>query len=95
MNLKKSLLLALIVGIAAITSWELYWRSQGYEPGLEDTKELWAVQRSRMDKAGDKDVVLLGDSRMLFDLKDESRSDRKFPLCSYHDHKPHNLIETM
>ena len=69
MNLKKSLLFALILGIAAITSWELYWRSEGYEPGLEDNKELWAVQRSRVDGATENDVVLLGDSRMLFDIQ--------------------------
>jgi hypothetical protein len=69
MNLKKSLLIALIVGIAAITSWELFWRSKGFEPGLEDTKELWAVQRSRVDKADNNDIVLLGDSRMLFDIQ--------------------------
>ena len=69
MNLKKSLLFALVLGIAAITSWELYWRSKGYEPGLEDTKELWAVQRSRVDDATENDVVLLGDSRILFDIQ--------------------------
>ena len=69
MHLKKSLLIALALGIAAITAWELYWRSKGYEPGLEDTKELWAVQRSRVDHATEKDIVLLGDSRILFDIQ--------------------------
>ena len=69
MNLKQSLLVAVILGIAALTSWELYWRSKGYEPGLEDTKELWAIQRSRMNYASPDAVVLLGDSRMLFDIQ--------------------------
>lgn len=69
MNLKKSLLIALILGLAAITSWELYWRSKGYAPGLEDNKELWAIQRSRVNHASDKDVVLIGDSRILFDIQ--------------------------
>ena len=69
MNLKKSLLIALALGLVAITVWELYWRSKGYEPGLEDNKELWAIQRSRVDHASDKDVVLIGDSRILFDIQ--------------------------
>lgn len=69
MNLKKSLLIAVILGIAGLTSWELYWRSKGYEPGLEDTKELWAIQRSRAKYAAEDDVILLGDSRMLFDIQ--------------------------
>ena len=69
MNLKRSLLIALLLGMAAITSWELYWRSRGFQPGLEDTKELWAVQRSKVENAGASDVVLLGDSRMLFDIQ--------------------------
>jgi hypothetical protein len=69
MNLKKSLLLAAILGIAALASWELYWRSKGYEPGLEDNLELWAVQRSSAQYAKKNDVILLGDSRMLFDIQ--------------------------
>lgn len=69
MNLKQSLLIAVILGIAALTAWELYWRSKGYEPGLEDTKELWAIQRSRAENANKEDVILLGDSRMLFDIQ--------------------------
>lgn len=69
MNLKKSLLLALVFGIAALGAWEFYWRAQGYEPGLEDNKALWAVQRSRANYATENDVILLGDSRMLFDIQ--------------------------
>jgi hypothetical protein len=69
MNLKKSLLIALVLGLVVITSWELYWRSKGYKPELEDNKELWAVQRSRVQKASEDDVILIGDSRMLYDLQ--------------------------
>ena len=69
MNLKKSLLLALVFGIAALGAWEFYWRGQGYGPGLEDNKALWAVQRSRANYATENDVILLGDSRMLFDIQ--------------------------
>ncbi len=69
MHLKKSLLIAIALGIAAITAWELYWRSKGYQPGLEETKDLWAVQREKVENSGKKDVLLLGDSRLLFDIQ--------------------------
>jgi len=35
MNLRKSLLLALLLFVVGLDSWELYWRSQGYIAGLE------------------------------------------------------------
>ncbi len=50
-------------------AWEAYWRSQGKTPDLDDDKNLWAVQRAKVDDASDKDVVLLGSSRVLFDIQ--------------------------
>ena len=47
--------------------WELYWRSLGYAPTLNDTKDLWASQRAIVDKEP-KRTVLIGASRMLFDF---------------------------
>lgn len=69
MNLKKSFTMAIIVFVIAITSWEFYWRSNGYIAGLEDDKELWAVQRSKVSQATNNDVVLFGSSRLLFDIQ--------------------------
>jgi len=69
MNLKKSFFVAAIFAIVALTCWEFYWRAQGYHPELEDNKALWAVQRGKVNYASSKDIVLLGDSRMLFDLQ--------------------------
>jgi hypothetical protein len=69
MNLKRSLIIAVIFSLVALGSWELYWRSQGYYPGLEDDKELWAIQRAKLEKATKNDVVLLGSSRVLFDFQ--------------------------
>jgi len=43
MNLKKSVTIAIILFIAAISSWELYWRSEEYMPNIEDDNALWAV----------------------------------------------------
>ena len=50
-------------------SWETYWRSQGNYPNLDDNKDLWAVQRAKVDKALKDDVVFIGSSRVLFDIQ--------------------------
>ena len=69
MNLKKSLIIALIISFFGITAWELYWRSEGYHPNLNDEKELWSMQRAKVEKASNKDVVILGSSRAYFDIQ--------------------------
>lgn len=56
------LLLACSVGV-----WEWRMRAIGLEAGdIDDGPSAWAEQRRRVD-AGDAEVVLVGDSRMLFD----------------------------
>jgi len=69
MNLKKSVIIAIILFIAAISSWELYWRSEGYMPNIEDDNALWAVQRAKVNEATSNEVVLFGSSRVLFDFQ--------------------------
>lgn len=69
MNPKQSLFIAIALSIIAVTSWELYWRSQGKTPDLDDNKDLWAVQRAKVDKLTNDDVVLTGSSRVLFDIQ--------------------------
>lgn len=69
MNLKQSLLIAVTLSVISIVAWEIYWRNQGKIPDLDDDKNLWAVQRARVDDASEKDVLLLGSSRVLFDIQ--------------------------
>jgi hypothetical protein len=69
MNLKKSLLIALIISVIGITAWELYWRSQDYIPTIDDNKAFWAVQRDRVQNLSPDNVVLIGSSRTLFDIQ--------------------------
>lgn len=69
MSLKKSFLIALTISIIGLTSWELYWRSKGYSPNLDDNKDIWAVQRAKVDKSSSNDVLLIGSSRVLFDIQ--------------------------
>lgn len=69
MHLKQSLIVAVVLSVLSITAWELYWRSQGYFPDLDDDKYLWAHTRAKVDKATNQDVVLIGSSRVLFDIQ--------------------------
>ena len=48
--------------------WEILARKRGFVPRLDDTPDLWARARERLDDAPPDQIVLLGSSRMLFDL---------------------------
>jgi hypothetical protein len=69
MDLKKSLFVTIVLSIITIGAWELYWRSQGYYPNLNDDKTLWAKERAKVENATKKDIILIGSSRTYFDLQ--------------------------
>ena len=69
MKLKLTFTIALTLSILSLTAWESYWRSQGYYPTLDDNKDLWAVQRAKVEKASNRDILLMGSSRVLFDIQ--------------------------
>ncbi len=69
MNLKQTLIIAVTLSVVSIVAWEVYWRSQGKIPDLDDDKNLWAVQRAKVENGSSEDVVLLGSSRVLFDIQ--------------------------
>ena len=69
MNLKKSIIIALVLSVLGIFAWEMYWRSQGYYPTLNDDKALWSMHRANVEKATRGDVVILGSSRAYFDIQ--------------------------
>ncbi len=48
----------------ATAAWEIYCRSLGYGPSLNDTGDLWAEARRRVEP---ESLVIVGDSRALFD----------------------------
>jgi hypothetical protein len=50
--------------LVVTTAWELYVRSLGYEPTLNDTSDLWAEVRRNVQP---ESIVLVGDSRIWFD----------------------------
>jgi hypothetical protein len=57
-------LLALLLG-----AWEWYWRDFGVRPAISNTYGLWAIQRRRIDAGEGNATVLLGASRMYFDVQ--------------------------
>ena len=69
MNLKKSLIIALVISGIGIMAWESYWRSQDYAPTIDDNKALWSVQRDRVANLTSEHVILMGSSRTLFDIQ--------------------------
>ena len=69
MNLKKSIITAAILCVIAVGAWELYIRSQGFTPTLDDNEALWAVQRAKLENASKNETVFLGSSRVLFDIQ--------------------------
>ena len=57
-------LVALLVG-----GWEWYWRDYGVRPSISNTLGLWAIQRRRIDAGEGDATVLLGGSRVYFDIQ--------------------------
>ena len=57
-----SVIMMLAVATAA---WEIYCRSLGYGPTLNDSEDLWAKVRRQVEP---ESVVIIGDSRAIFDL---------------------------
>ena len=64
------LLAALVLTLLMLGAWEWHWRSFGVEPSIANSDALWATQRRRIDRGeGNGATVLIGSSRMLFDLQ--------------------------
>ena len=99
MNLKKSFILAIVLALIGLISWESYWRSKPefYKAVLEDDRYLWAEHRAKVEKATKEDVIILGSSRAYFDIqvaqwKNETgkeplqlASTGSSPLPTFHD----------
>lgn len=63
-----------ITGMAGVVfalllgAWEWHWRADGNLPTYENSNGLWARERRRIDDGDGRRTVLVGDSRMLFDV---------------------------
>ncbi len=60
---------AVVLLVALVGCWEAYYRAYGVRPTITNSFGLWAIQRRRID-AGERDAtVLLGASRVFFDIQ--------------------------
>ncbi|MES2150845.1 MAG: hypothetical protein V4508_13770 [Pseudomonadota bacterium] len=62
-------LIALALMLALTALWELYWRDFGASPGYRNDESQWAQQRRRINHGEGGATVLLGASRVLFDVQ--------------------------
>ena len=57
---------------------EFYWRQNGYVPNIRDSSQLWSMQRDRVYDSQKMPLVLLGASRIEFDI-DMKQMQRLLP----------------
>jgi len=63
------LLAATVLALLLGGAWEWYWRDYGVRPGYRDDNALWAIQRRQVDTTGQDATVLIGSSRIFFDVQ--------------------------
>ena len=64
----------IVVGMLVMTAlllggWEMAWRAYGVAPGYRNSNGEWAQQRRRIDQGEGGKTVLIGASRVLFDVQ--------------------------
>lgn len=78
---------------------EVVARAQGYEPMVNDTKELWCYHRDRVSKAGKNSLVLVGASRMQNDIVPEELSsqipDTEVAMLALSGHDSMAMLESL
>jgi len=57
--------IVVLIVVAVTAAWELYCRSIGYAPTLNDNEDLWTLRRRNVTP---ESLVIIGDSRGWFDL---------------------------
>ena len=61
-------LVAFALAALALVAWELGWRSEGYVASYRNSDGQWAEARRKVDDDHAKATVLIGSSRMQFDI---------------------------
>lgn len=76
-----AVIVAIVLAVLA-TGWEVRCRAAGYQPSLDDTRDLWVENRRRVTPDG---VVIVGSSRGLFGLDldeiEQGLGQRPVQLC--------------
>jgi hypothetical protein len=60
---------AMIAAALLLAGWEAYWRQWDATPGYRNSAGAWAEQRARIDAGEGGGTVLVGTSRLLFDVQ--------------------------
>ncbi|MEO6263771.1 MAG: hypothetical protein ABIO58_02175 [Luteimonas sp.] len=60
---------AVVLAALLVTGWEQYWRAYGATPSYRNSDGQWARQRRRIDTGEGGKTVLIGSSRVLFDVQ--------------------------
>ena len=60
---------AVLMAIVMLGGWEWYWRDYGVTPSYRNSDAQWASQRRRIDNGEGGKTVLIGSSRVLFDVQ--------------------------
>jgi len=73
---------ALLMFALLLGGWEWHWRDFGAAPGIANSDGLWAQQRRRIDAGEGGATVIIGSSRLLFDLQLDvwEKQDGKRPI---------------
>jgi len=61
--------LAAALFVVGLIAWEMNWRAFGAAPSYRNSDGLWAMQRRRIDTGEGHKTVVLGSSRLLFDVQ--------------------------
>ena len=67
--LGRAWIVAGLLFLVAMILWEAKWRAFGSAPGYANSDGLWAIQRRRIDNGEGHKTVIVGSSRVLFDLQ--------------------------
>ena len=67
-NYSKAAWLTLVLVLAFVAGWELYWRHEHYVLAYNDDESLWSSKRKLVYQSSPKRPVLIGSSRIKFDL---------------------------
>ncbi|MGH8123302.1 MAG: hypothetical protein ACREPT_11090, partial [Rudaea sp.] len=59
----------LVMFALLLGTWEWYWRDFGATPGISNSYGLWAIQRRRIDAGEGDATVIVGASRVYFDIQ--------------------------
>ncbi|MFC5437804.1 hypothetical protein ACFPME_14670 [Rhodanobacter umsongensis] len=60
---------AAVLALLALGAWEWHWRAFGVAPSYRNSNGAWAQQRLRIDHGEGNQTVLIGSSRVLFDVQ--------------------------